>query len=103
MEDRAVTMLINSRVAAQSPTSVYRNGTALDLGSLPDKALEETTNEDREFVASVIGTMTSWPWVGASLATKTLHKKRPALTITTALLPSSRPREPWDRCAGSPR
>ena len=23
--------------------------------------------------------MTSWPWVGASLATKTLHKKRPAL------------------------
>jgi hypothetical protein len=27
----------------------------------------------------VIGTMTSWPWVGASLATKTLHKKRPAL------------------------
>jgi hypothetical protein len=30
-------------------------------------------------VAGVIGTMTSWPWVGASLATKTLHKKRPAL------------------------
>ncbi len=30
-------------------------------------------------LASVIGTMTSWPWVGASLATKTLHKKRPAL------------------------
>jgi uncharacterized protein DUF6308 len=79
VEDLAVTMLINSRVAARAATSVYRNGAALDLGSLPDKALEETTNEDREFVASVIGTMTSWPWVGASLATKTLHKKRPAL------------------------
>jgi Family of unknown function (DUF6308) len=23
--------------------------------------------------------MTSWPWIGASLATKTLHKKRPQL------------------------
>ena len=23
--------------------------------------------------------MTSWPWIGASLATKTLHKKRPRL------------------------
>lgn len=79
VEDLAVTMLINSRVAARAATSVYRNGAALDLGSFPDKALEETTNEDREFVASVIGTMTSWPWVGASLATKTLHKKRPAL------------------------
>lgn len=79
VEDLAVTMLINSRVAAHAAMSVCRNGTALDLGSLPEKALEETTNEDREFVASVIGTMTSWPWVGASLATKTLHKKRPAL------------------------
>lgn len=79
VEDLAVTMLINSRVAARAATSVYRNGAALDLGSLPDKALEKTTNEDREFVASVIGTMTSWPWLGASLATKTLHKKRPRL------------------------
>lgn len=79
VEDLAVTMLINSRVAAQAAVSVFRNGSALDLGSLPDKALEETTNEDRELVAGVIGTMTSWPWVGASLATKTLHKKRPAL------------------------
>lgn len=79
VEDLAVTMLINSRVAARAATSVCRYGSALDLASLPDKALEETTPEDREIVASVIGTMTSWPWVGASLATKTLHKKRPAL------------------------
>lgn len=79
VEDLAVTMLINSRVAAQAATSVHRNGAALDLRSLPDKALEATTSEDRDRVAGVIATMTSWPWVGASLATKTLHKKRPAL------------------------
>jgi hypothetical protein len=79
VEDLAVTMLINSRVAAGAATSVCRHGAELELGSLPDKALEETTSDDREVVAGVIGTMTSWPWVGASLATKTLHKKRPAL------------------------
>lgn len=79
VEDLAVTMLINSRVAAQAAISVCRNGSALDLGSLPDKALQETTTEERESIASMIGVMTSWPWIGASLATKTLHKKRPAL------------------------
>lgn len=79
VEDLAVTMLVNSRVAARAATSVYRNGASVDLESLPDKALEETTDEERQFVARVIGTMTSWPWVGASLATKTLHKKRPRL------------------------
>ena len=79
VEDLAATMLINSRVAAPAATTVYRNGAAVDLQSLPDKALEETTDDERQLVAEVIGTMTSWPWVGASLATKTLHKKRPAL------------------------
>jgi hypothetical protein len=79
VEDLAATMLINSRVAAPAATSVYRNGATVDLRSLPDKTLEETTHEERLLVANVIGTMTSWPWIGASLATKTLHKKRPAL------------------------
>jgi hypothetical protein len=79
VEDLAATMLVNSRVAARAATSVYRNGATLDLGSLPEKALEETTDDERLVVAHVIGTMTSWPWVGASLATKTLHKKRPSL------------------------
>ena len=72
-------MLVNSRVAAPAATSVFRNGASVDLGSLPAVALEETTSDEREHVASVVGTMTSWPWVGASLATKVLHKKRPAL------------------------
>jgi hypothetical protein len=79
VEDLAVTMLINSRVAARAATSVARHGAEVDLGSLPNKRLEETTADDRELIAGVLGTMTSWPWVGASLATKTLHKKRPAL------------------------
>jgi hypothetical protein len=79
VEDLAVTMLINSRVAARAATSVHANGAMLDLGSLPDKSLEETTTEERQRVADVIGVMASWPWLGASVATKTLHKKRPAL------------------------
>jgi Family of unknown function (DUF6308) len=79
VEDLAATMLVNSRVAAGAATSVYRYGAEIDLRSLADKSLEETTDEERQQVADVIGTMTSWPWVGASLATKTLHKKRPAL------------------------
>jgi hypothetical protein len=72
-------MLINSRVAARAATSVFRNGATLDLASLPDKTLEETTDPERQKAAEVIGTMASWPWLGASVATKTLHKKRPAL------------------------
>jgi len=79
MEDLAATMLINSRVAGQAATSVLRNGASLDLASFPDKPLEQTTPEERGLLAELIGTMTSWPWVGASLATKTLHKKRPQL------------------------
>lgn len=89
VEDLAATMLINSRVAAQAATSVYRYASALDLGALPNKALEETTEEERQAVAEVIGTMTSWPWVGASIATKTLHKKRPSLIPVLDNLESS--------------
>ncbi len=79
VEDLAATMLINSRVAGQAAAAVLRHGPSLDLSSLPDKPLEETTPEERRRAAEFIGTMTSWPWVGASLATKTLHKKRPRL------------------------
>jgi hypothetical protein len=57
VEDLAVTMLMNSRVAARAATSVCRNGPTLDLGSLPDKALEETTDEERQAVAELIGTV----------------------------------------------
>jgi Family of unknown function (DUF6308) len=79
VEDLAATMLINSRVAAQAATSIYRYGGTLNLAVLPHKPLEETTDSERLAVAEVVGTMTGWPWIGASVATKTLHKKRPAL------------------------
>jgi hypothetical protein len=79
VEDLAVTMLINSRVAGQAAAAVLRNGASLDLASFPDKPIEQTTPDERRRLAELIGTMTSWPWVGASLATKTLHKKRPQL------------------------
>lgn len=52
---------------------------SLELSGLPDKSLGATSESERVEVASLIGLMTSWPGVGASVATKTLHKKRPAL------------------------
>src|SRR5438128_2656361 len=72
-------MLINSRVAGQAAAAVVKCGATLDLASVPDTPLEHTTREERRRLAELIGTMTTWPWVGASLATKTLHKKRPHL------------------------
>lgn len=79
VEDLAVTMLINSRVEARQAMGVVRNGASLDLTVLPDKALGETTDSERQVVAEVVAAMTTWPGVGASVATKTLHKKRPRL------------------------
>jgi uncharacterized protein DUF6308 len=79
VEDLAVTMLINSRVDARQAMGVSRNGATLDLSGLPNKALGQTTDGERQVIAELIGVMTRWPGVGASVATKTLHKKRPAL------------------------
>jgi hypothetical protein len=79
VEDLAVTMLINSRVDAKQAMGVARNQTTLDLSVLPDKALGETTDHERQTMAELIGAMTTWPGIGASVASETLHKKRPAL------------------------
>jgi Family of unknown function (DUF6308) len=79
VEDLAVTMLLNSRVAARAATSAIRHGATVDLGSLPDTPLEDTTDGERQIVAHVIASVANLPGFGASLATKTLHKKRPAL------------------------
>jgi hypothetical protein len=79
VEDLAVTMLVNSRVEAKQAMGVSRNGATLDLSVLPEKALGETTGRERQVVAEVVAAMTTWPGIGASMATKTLHKKRPAL------------------------
>lgn len=79
VDDLAVTMLVNSNVARRAAWGVHAHGASLDLGSLPDKPLEETTKEERQVVAGVIADVATWPGIKASLATKTLHKKRPAL------------------------
>jgi hypothetical protein len=79
VEDLAVTTLMNSRVEARQAMGVFRNGPMLDLSVLPDKELGETTDSERQTVADVVAAMTTWPGFGASVATKTLHKKRPAL------------------------
>jgi hypothetical protein len=79
IEDLAVTMLVNSRVEARQAMGFFRNCASLDLSGLPEKRLGATSDAERADVASLIGVMTSWPGVGASVATKTLHKKRPAL------------------------
>jgi hypothetical protein len=57
VEDLAVTMLLNSRVAAGAATSAFRHGPTVDLGSLPDKALEDTTDRERQTVAGLIGSI----------------------------------------------
>ena len=79
LEDLAVTMLVNSRVEARQAMGFFRNCASLDLGGLPEKPLGATSDAERSEIASLIGVMTSWPGVGASVATKTLHKKRPQL------------------------
>jgi DNA-binding CsgD family transcriptional regulator len=70
-----VTMLVNSRVAARAATSVCRNGAALDLGSLPDKALEETSDAERQLVAEV-----------RSTCGLPLKRCAPARTVSTSCL-----------------
>lgn len=79
LEDLAVTMLVNSRADIRPAVGFFRNCAALDLSGLPAKPLGDTTASEREGLANLIGVMTGWPGVGASIATKTLHKKRPAL------------------------
>src|SRR5438876_11465095 len=64
VEDLAVTMLINSRVDARQAMGVFRNSPTLDLSALPDKALGETTDGERQSLAELIGVMTTWPGVG---------------------------------------
>jgi uncharacterized protein DUF6308 len=78
-EDLAVTLLVNSRAEKRAVQSLLTFGATLDLADLPDCSLESTTDEDLRRVAEVVGRVATWPGFAASLATKTLHKKRPRL------------------------
>lgn len=78
-EDLAVTLLVNARVGPRAFLSLQHFGTTLKLDQLPQKPLEETSQEERRRIAQLIATMARWPGLAASVATKVLHKKRPDL------------------------
>jgi hypothetical protein len=59
--------------------SVQDFGPNLALASLVDRPLEETSTEQRQAVADLVAEMAHWKGFAASVATKILHKKRPAL------------------------
>jgi hypothetical protein len=77
-EDLAVTILINSRVGPKAFQAVQHRAHELDLPSLPRVPLETSSDSDRDRIADVIAQMAAWPGFAASVATKVLHKKRPA-------------------------
>lgn len=79
LEDLSVTLLMNSRAGWRACKSVLEKGPLLQLSDLPQQSLEDTTEEDRLLVARLIAQVADWKGFGASTATKTLHKKRPAL------------------------
>ncbi len=78
-EDLAVTILINSRVAGTAFKAVQDHGDEVPLDALPGCALEDSDDGERQAVCDVICTVIAWPGFAASVATKVLHKKRPAL------------------------
>ena len=77
-EDLAVTILINSRVGPSAFQAVQHRGHELDFASLPAVPLEESSDTDRDRIAEIIAQIAEWPGFAASVATKVLHKKRPA-------------------------
>lgn len=78
-EDLAVTILMNSRVKASAFKSVQDHGASLNLDKLPNKALEQTTDHERQELAGFIAEIAKWSGFATSVATKVLHKKRPYL------------------------
>jgi Family of unknown function (DUF6308) len=78
-EDLAVTILINSRVAGTAFKAVQDHGDEVPLNTLPGLALEDSDDGERQAVCDVICAVIAWPGFAASVATKVLHKKRPAL------------------------
>jgi hypothetical protein len=59
--------------------SIQDLGPSIDLSTLPAVGLEATSPSQRDAVASLIGAVAGWPGFATSVATKVLHKKRPAL------------------------
>jgi hypothetical protein len=79
LEDLAITLLMNSRAGLEAARSLIEKGHSIDLSILPKKPLAQTTPQERETLAIVISELARLKGFAASLATKLLHKKRPAL------------------------
>ncbi|MDP9282010.1 MAG: DUF6308 family protein [Chloroflexota bacterium] len=77
--DLGVTLLMNSRADGRAFQTLVREAGVIDLSGLPTVTLEQTSADERGRVADLIAQMAGWRAFGASLATKLLHKKRPAL------------------------
>ena len=78
-EDLAVTLLMNSRVGWRAFQSLQRHMREIDISYLSHKPLEHTSMHELEAAAEVITKLAHLPGIAASVATKILHKKRPAL------------------------
>lgn len=77
-EDLAVTLLMNSQVGWRAFQTLLEQGHTIDMSPVPAKPLELTTYKERRQIAAVIAHMARLPGFASSVATKVLHKKRPA-------------------------
>ena len=78
-EDLAVTLVVNSRADGRPFISLMQRGSSFDLASVPETPLADSSDQVRAAAVDRIADLASWSGFGASLATKVLHKKRPAL------------------------
>jgi hypothetical protein len=76
-EDLTLTLMVGS-VGWRAFRSVKERG-EIEIGPLPQKALEETSAEERRQVAAQIGELVQLRGFSVTLASRVLHKKRPAL------------------------
>lgn len=81
LEDLAITLLVNSRAGYRAFQSLRDYAADVDLTSLPDKPLGDTTDAELITVVEIVSQVAGWPGFGASMATKVLHKKRPHLIL----------------------
>jgi hypothetical protein len=102
-EDLAVTILIGSRVSSDAFASVQDRASEIDLASVPDTPLENTSGDERQALTDLIAQVASWRGFGASVATKVLHKKRssliPILDNKAIFGAYMNPRWPYERSA----
>lgn len=67
------------RTFPDSAMGVLHHAEEASLATLPNASLAETSADDRVEIARLIAHVATWSGFGASVATKLLHKKRPAL------------------------